>query len=136
MNNYRTILQQYDLKSTPARIAVLSFLDERRQPLDADTIYDHLRSEHDQADKVTIYRTLDTFYQKGLINRLDFREGKYRYELSDDDHHHLICEVCGRVEDIPDCNVVSLLHKLNKETGFLVKHHSLEFFGVCQLCQH
>ena len=91
---FRTELNDAGLKATSARLAVLSFLDHTKQPLSADDIYDHLRKEHDEADRATIYRILDTFFQKGIATRLEFGEGKYRYELAGEDHHHLMCENC------------------------------------------
>lgn len=135
MDKYRSLLQQYDLKSTPARLAVLGFLDHERRPQDVDTIEGHLKLEHEEADKVTIYRILDAFAERGLVNRLEFGEGKFRYELAGDDHHHLICERCGSIEDIEDCFVTSFEKTIHDKTGFRVKRHSLEFFGVCVSCQ-
>jgi Fur family ferric uptake transcriptional regulator len=135
MIDYKKILHDADLKITPARISVLSFLEHTNQPLAVDTIFDHLKDEHDEADRATIYRIVETFALKGIVKRLELNEGKYRYELAGEDHHHLICEVCGRIEDISDCNIEALEKDIKKRKNFLVKKHSLEFFGVCQLCQ-
>lgn len=95
----------------------------------------HIVNEHDSVDKVTIYRILETFYKKDLVKRLEFGEGKYRYELAGDDHHHLICESCGKVEDISDCHISELEKEISQKKKFLVKRHQLEFFGVCSSCQ-
>lgn len=135
MNDYKQLLQDADLKVTAARTAVLSFLEHEEQPVAADTIFAHLRAEHDEADKATIYRILDIFIDKGLITKLEFGEGKYRYELAGDDHHHLICENCGRIEDISDCHIADLQQEITTKKKFLVKRHELEFFGLCEACQ-
>lgn len=135
MKQHKTVLQEANLKTTNARLSVLSFLDSAKTPLSADEIFDHLKLEHEEADKATIYRILDTFYKKGLVNRLEFSEGKYRYELTGEDHHHLICERCGAVEDISDCNIHILEKEIGEKKQFLVTRHSLEFFGVCSICQ-
>lgn len=135
MNSGQSILRNFDLKSTPARLAVLSFLSEKKAPQDAEEIMQHIVNEHDSVDKVTIYRILETFYKKDLVKRLEFGEGKYRYELAGDDHHHLICESCGKVEDISDCHISELEKEISQKKKFLVKRHQLEFFGVCSSCQ-
>ncbi|HVZ58173.1 MAG TPA: Fur family transcriptional regulator [Patescibacteria group bacterium] len=135
MDTLRTLLQSVDLKATPARLAVLSFLEDTHSPSDAEAIFVHLKEEHDVADRATIYRMLETFVDKGLIKRLEFGEGKYRYEVAGDDHHHLICEDCGKIEDISDCNISDLEKDIQKKKGFSVKQHSLEFFGLCKDCQ-
>jgi Fur family ferric uptake transcriptional regulator len=133
--NFKTVLQDQHLKITPARLAVLHYLDEQEQPLAVDEIIRHIKEEHEEADRATIYRILEMFAEKGLITRLEFGEGKYRYELAGDDHHHLICERCGKFEDISDCNIELLEKEILKKKQFLVKRHSLEFYGVCQQCQ-
>lgn len=131
----RSELNEVGLKVTQPRLAVLSFLGHTNQPLTADEIYEHLRAEHDEADRATIYRILDSFYRKGLTTRLEFGEGKYRYELAGDDHHHLICESCSSVTDISDCNIAELEKEITRKKGFTVKRHSLEFYGLCSSCQ-
>lgn len=135
MKDFKTVLTQKALKSTTSRLAVLQYLTENTKPLAADAIYDHLKDEHDEADKATIYRTLETFVEKQLIKRLEFGEGKYRYELMGEDHHHLICESCGTIEDVSDCNISDLVHEIAVKKKFTIKRHSLEFFGLCQSCQ-
>jgi len=67
MNSFTNVLQEHQLKSTPTRLAVLSFLDEKKSPLDAESIFVHIANEHAKADKVTIYRILEAFYKKGII---------------------------------------------------------------------
>lgn len=133
--DFKTILQEHQLKSTPARLAVLSFLGEQQRPLDAESIFIHIGQEHEKADKVTVYRILDALAEKGIIIKLEFGEGKYRYELAGDDHHHLICERCNTIQDIADCHLSSLIQEIQTKEKFLIKRHSLEFFGVCQACQ-
>lgn len=132
---HTALLKQAELKQTTARLAVLSFLEFAHRPMTAEEIYDHIRLEHEEADKATIYRILDTFVKKRITTRLEFGEGKYRYELAGDDHHHLICESCGKVEDISDCSISELEKEIGRKKKFLVKRHALEFYGVCLPCQ-
>ncbi len=129
------MLHNSDLKVTSARVSVLSFLDHSDAPLDVDAIYEHVTSEHEEADRATIYRIIEMLYQKGIVKRLEFGEGKYRYELAGDDHHHLICENCGKIEDISDCGISEWEKEIKDKKKFNVKRHSLEFYGVCQQCQ-
>ncbi|MBP6882388.1 MAG: transcriptional repressor [Candidatus Levybacteria bacterium] len=136
MQNHTQLLGDSNLRTTGARLAVLSFFNETAGPLGADEIIEHLLSEHEKVDKATVYRMLETFYQKGLIKRLEFGEGKYRYEIAGEDHHHLICEKCGSVQDLSNCNIPELERDIMKKKKFKVVRHSLEFFGICALCQH
>lgn len=130
------ILTSVKLKATPARQVVLHYFEKTGKPIDAEEILLHLR-EHDlQTDRATVYRILETFYEKGIIERLEFKEGKFRYELAGrTEHHHLVCERCGKIEDISDCGIGALEKEILKKKGFNVKRHSLEFYGVCKSCQ-
>jgi Fur family ferric uptake transcriptional regulator len=124
------------LKKTKGREAILDVLETEQSPVDVSHIQNHLHEKAVQVDPATIYRILDAFYKNGIVHRFEFHEGKFRYELSSkQDHHHLICEGCGNIEDIANCNINTVKKDIATKKGFLVKHHSLEFFGLCKNCQ-
>lgn len=135
MNDKRQILQNSGLKSTEARMALLSLLEKEDDPKDVESIVLSLKTSNVKADQATVYRILEILTQKGLINRVEFGEGKYRYELQKDDHHHLVCSNCGSITDVEDKYMEKIEDEIKYKTGFLVKSHSLEFFGLCQNCQ-
>jgi Fur family ferric uptake transcriptional regulator len=135
MKSYRRILQNAQLKVTTARQAVLEFFAGNDKPVDVSELLVYLKEREIDADKATVYRILEVFYEKGIIARMEFGEGKFRYELAGADHHHLICERCGAIEDISDCHIDTLEKEIKKKKGFIVKRHSLEFYGACRQCQ-
>jgi Fur family ferric uptake transcriptional regulator len=64
------------------------------------------------------------------------RDGEQAFRLcSDDHHHHLICEVCGRVEEITADEVERWVHAVTKRRGFRVTGHRADIFGVCVTCR-
>ena len=126
-------LKNATLAVTPARLAALQLFESHKKPIDAKHILDHLQKELG-VDRVTVFRILNTFVSKGLIVRLEFGEGKARYELAKEDHHHIICESCGKVEDIEDTLIPQMESAVAKQTGFFIKRHTLEFYGLCQSC--
>lgn len=127
-------LKNVSLQITPARIAAMQLFESHDTPLDVQHVIDHLQKELG-VDRVTVFRIINTFVEKGLIRKLEFGEGKARYELNTGEHHHLICQECGSIQDISDCNIGELEKDIQKKKGFLVKQHSLEFFGICKNCQ-
>lgn len=129
-------LQEAGLKQTKARIAVLEILEKESKPLDVSDLLIQLEGKELAIDTVTVYRILDVFVEKNLVKRLQFQEGKYRYEVSGKDHHHLICTSCGDISDISDCGLDEWEKEIFKKKGFFVKQHSLEFFGICKQCKH
>ncbi len=127
-------LKEVSLKVTPARLAVLSLLERTQTPLDVTSILNVLRKRHIDIDPSTIFRIVNTFTNKGITRQMQFNDGKSRYEVQREEHHHLICKVCGTIEDISDCNIDALEKDITRKKGFLVQQHSLEFFGVCKQC--
>jgi Fur family ferric uptake transcriptional regulator len=124
------------LRATPARIAILSFLNQTDEPSDVKRIIGHLNKEKIKTDPATVFRIMNILIEKGIITEVYFDDGKARYEMADrKHHHHLVCESCGRIQDISSDPALILEKEIVKRYGFLVKRHSLEFFGVCVNCQ-
>jgi Fur family ferric uptake transcriptional regulator len=128
-------LQEASLKATPARIAVMRFLEGVDQPVDVQSIINYLE-QNIAADPATIFRMMHDFMQKGITKQIQFKEGKARYELSNKrHHHHLICNSCGKVEEVEGDFLKTMEEQIYKDKKFRVKDHSLEFFGLCEDCQ-
>lgn len=128
-------LKEAKVQVTNARVATLKHFESHDGPIDASDLIIHLQKEL-KIDRATIFRILNVFTKSGLIKKLEFGEGKSRYELlRGDDHHHLICENCGCIEDIPDTLIPEAEKKIGDKHQFLIKRHSLEFFGLCKNCQ-
>ncbi len=127
-------LEQSGLRSTKARIGILSILGEEQKPIDVMSLRKKLKAKKIDADEATVYRILDMFTKKRIVHRIELGEGKFRYELPREHHHHLICEHCGRIEDIEECKLTSIEKKIAKDKKFTIHHHALEFFGLCAKC--
>lgn len=132
----RDELNDVSLRATPARVALMHLFESADKPLDVQTMIDFLEKKDIKTDPATVFRIINMFSEKGLVKQIQLNEGKFRYELSGKaDHHHLVCIKCGSIEDITDCAISDLEHDIKKKKGFMVTHHSLEFFGLCKLCQ-
>src|SRR5688572_15863060 len=101
-----TELRDADLRATPARVALMNLLETSDEPLDVQTMIDFLLKKAIKTDPATVFRIVNMFTEKGLTKQIQLNEGKFRYELaSKEDHHHLICNSCGSIEDISDCSI-------------------------------
>lgn len=128
-------LKNFGLKETPIRLSILTFLYQENRPVDVGEIITFLRQLTGSADKVTVYRTLDLFCAKGVVNRLELQERKFRYEVQQTDHHHFICEQCGEITELSGCPIQDVEIELEQKQKVVIKRHALEFFGICQHCQ-
>lgn len=129
-------LKQVHLKVTPIRLAILKALENHENPTDVKFIFDYLKRNRIKADQATVFRILKSLAAKSLIRTIQLNESKLRYEPSSrPDHHHFVCDKCGTIEDVSDCNIFQIEKEIRRKKGFIIKRHSLEFFGLCSNCQ-
>ena len=135
-HNCKTKIREFNLRATPARTAVMRLLEKTKEPVDVNAIINYLKKENIKTDPCTVFRIMNIFTKKGITVQVQLEEGKARYELKSlGDHHHLICERCEKIEDISDCVIPIMESKIRKKKHFLVKRHSLEFYGLCSNCR-
>lgn len=132
-------MKEKECKLTPQRRATLEVLiDNQSKHLSTEDIYDLVKGKSPDVGLATIYRTLQLFNNFNIIKKLNFNDGCYRYELSEDQrhqHHHLICIKCGTVYEFDDDLLDELEQKINKNNNFTVMDHMVKFYGYCKRCQ-
>jgi len=128
------ILLNKQIRPTSTRIQILNVLQKASKPIDVSSITDKLFENKIQIDTVTIYRNLELFLKSDIIKQIDFRDGRYRYEIQHEHHHHLICNKCRNVIPIYDKCLAITDEQVFEKYGFSMQEHHLEFFGVCSQC--
>jgi Fur family ferric uptake transcriptional regulator len=79
----------------------------------------------------TVYRTVRLFEESGIISRLDFRDGRSRYEEASDTHHdHLIDMKTGTVIEFVDPEIEALQEAIARRLGYRLVDHRLELYGM------
>lgn len=97
----------------------------------AEELLQKLRKSDPNFSRATVYRNLAYFCEEGKLVKLNFLGGPDRYEMVGEPHYHLVCEKCGRIEDVmtkPIATPSTLM-------GYQVTGHTLTFFGLCPKCQ-
>lgn len=129
------LLQEHGYRLTPGRVALLMFLKSSKKPLSARDIQKQLTHT---MDKVTLYRALEDFATSKIVAKINLQDTATYYEFLHEDHHHhhIVCEKCGRIEDIENCNQTNLQKEVLKHSKSFtaINSHSLEFFGICKAC--
>jgi Fur family ferric uptake transcriptional regulator len=132
--DFETTLREKGLKSTPLRIATLEILTNAEGPLTAEETARRL--EKINFDRATLYRTLKTFCDSGLIQSIDLGEGFLRYERNcklHHHHHHIICTSCKEIEIVPFCIPHEFKRYLSQK-GYKYVNHRMDFTGICKNC--
>ncbi|HBQ95542.1 MAG: transcriptional repressor [Firmicutes bacterium] len=94
------ILRSSGIRITPQRLAVYESIAVLDHPA-ADEIYESLRGVYPAMSVATVYNTVERLVQEGLVHVVTVN-GKRRYDFRLEQHDHLLCQVCHRLEDFPD----------------------------------
>ena len=131
-------LRQVDQRYTPVRRAVVDVLAGAARPV---TIPEILEADARLAQS-SVYRTLAVLEQAGVVHRFPGPAGFARHELAEElteHHHHLVCTMCGGVEDLPasrrlERTVAKAVEEAANGAGFQCQSHRLDLLGVCARC--
>jgi Fur family ferric uptake transcriptional regulator len=129
------ILHKANLKATTPRLTVLKVFAGTHLPINADHIYQKVKRLG--INEATVYRTLTSFEEAGIVKRVDLRKDSLYYELaSGHHHHHIVCTDCGTIEDFEACQIGKVSDKVLAQSSkfSVIKEHSLELFGTCNVC--
>lgn len=122
------------MKLTPQRLEIFKELLSHKNHPSAEAIFKELRKRLPTISLDTVYRTLATFDEIGIIKKLNVSTARTLFDTNLDQHHHFICSQCKRVEDIywPDFDDTSL-PKSVLALGSVQERH-LELHGICNQC--
>lgn len=130
-------LDEENYKLTSQRREIIRiFLDQAGQHPSAEELYSWVRDRDSDVGLATVYRTLSLLVELGVAQAIDFGDGVTRYEITDelDQHHHLICNECGKVFEVREELLEDLEREISRENEFLITSHSIKFYGLCAEC--
>ena len=119
---------------TAGRRAVVEALLSADGHLSADDLAADLRHAHPGLHRATVYRSLEALEAAGLVEHVHLGHGRSVYHLSDDLHQHLVCEVCGSVEEAPPDLLSAVARRLRRERGFVMRPYHFAVLGRCRTC--
>lgn len=137
LENVLSELKSKGFKSTKYRTSLLQLLFSSDKPVSVLEMLQAMSGEDLVPNKTTVYRELYFLMEHGIVTELDLGDEKKRYELAHmGHHHHLICTNCKNIEDVVfEENLAGIEEKIRVEKQFMVKDHSMEFYGLCKNCQ-
>ncbi len=123
------------LHLTRQRRLILEALLDSEGHLTAPEIYQRARTQLPHLNKSTVYRTLESLKERGLVTETDLGGGRLGYHPAEKGHHHhLICEKCGKVQEMSDETLSRLKAALLRSYGFQADLKHLAIFGRCRQC--
>lgn len=132
-------LKQRGVRLTRQRQILLDLIDKSGKHLNAEDLYVLAREQDPKLNRVTVYRTLKMLKEGGLVDELDLMhvEGEQHYYETrmKQEHAHIICLRCGRVEEFFGEPLQKLRRQVESHFGFQVVLARTEIGGYCSNCQ-
>ena len=129
-----TILQRCEQKSlrmTSQRKIIAQVLEVTADHPDVEELYTRASKIDPTISIATVYRTVKLFDEAGILDKLEFGDGRARYEDAERDHHdHLIDINSGSVIEFVDSDIEKLQEKIANKLGYKLMGHKLELYGV------
>ena len=126
------------IKVTKSQEKIISHLKQIDEEISAQDLHFKLRQQKINIGLATVYRTLKNLHLEGIVQERITLSGESLYSLIEDlsHSHHLNCVRCGQSIIIDACPISEKLTNWCKSQKFTIYYHTLEFFGLCDSCQH
>ncbi len=127
------MVESQGLKMTPQRRAIVDYLQSATHHPTADEILKAVNEKFPMTSRATVYNTLNWLKEERMVREV-FEGGIVRFDPNTSDHHHFICRICGKVEDI-EHELVDKLQFESLSTNIKVENFDLTLRGLCLSCQ-
>jgi Fe2+ or Zn2+ uptake regulation protein len=122
------------LKVTPQRQSIFRALSSASDHPTAESVYAAVSAEMPTISLRTVYQTLNDLAAMGELSALDVGTGSTRFDPNLEPHHHLVCDVCGRVDDLHADFPGVAVPRRPETRGFEVTATEIVFRGRCATC--
>lgn len=120
-----------NMRMTEQRRVIARVLSSATDHPDVEELHRRAHGIDPHISIATVYRTVRLFEEAGIIDRLDFRDGRSRYEEHTDEHHdHLIDMKTGKVVEFVDPEIEALQEAIARKLGYKLVDHRLELYGM------
>jgi Fur family ferric uptake transcriptional regulator len=131
-----TRLQESGYRLTGARRAVVDVIQKSRQALTPVQVFDRARKKYRELGLVSVYRTLEKLEELGLVQRVHQPQGCQAFVTAGMGHQHLLlCQECGEATLFEGDDLDGLIKSIARRTGYQIKEHWLQLFGLCENCK-
>jgi len=128
--------RQRGMKVTHQRMEIFRELAASAEHPDAETVYQQVRKRVSGISRDTVYRTLSTLENEGLVRRVEPLFESARYDANLNRHHHFVCTVCGMVSDFYSEALDSLPIPKSLESVGVVDSAQVQVRGTCSACMN
>ena len=124
-------------KRSSKRDLIVNVFLHQNGHLSADDLVDLMRQEDQKLSRATVYRALQWMVDAGIARKVDFGDGRFRFEHAyrHPRHFHLLCKLCNRSSEFLSSDIEVLLEEIAVARGFQARQSVLQIYGTCEDCQ-
>jgi Fur family ferric uptake transcriptional regulator len=122
-------------RKTQQRQVILEELQKLKTHPTASALYTHVRARLPKISLGTVYRNLEMLNRLGLVKKFEFGGGEARYDGAIQNHDHVRCINCSRLEDVSTPPLDLKGYEANDLGGYKILGHRFEYLGLCPECQ-
>src|SRR5919107_256916 len=124
-------------KRSGKRDLIVNVFLRQQGHLTADDLVDLIRREDERISRATIYRTLQWMVDAGIARKVDFGEGRFRFEHSyrHPRHFHLICKSCHRSYEFLSSDIEAIVEEVSAARNFTASQSVVQIYGTCEECR-
>ena len=124
-------------KRSSKRDLIVNVFLRQEGHLSADDLVDLIKREDQRISRATVYRTLQWMVDAGIARKVDFGEGRFRFEHSyrHPRHFHLICKTCNRSYEFLSSDIETLVEEVAAARGFTARQSVVQIYGTCEACR-
>jgi Fur family transcriptional regulator, ferric uptake regulator len=124
-------------KRSSKREQIVNVFLRQEGHLSADDLVDIIRQEDQRISRATVYRTLQWMVDAGIARKVDFGEGRFRFEHSyrQPRHFHLICKNCHRSFEFLSSDIEALIEEVSGARAFTASQSVVQIYGTCEACR-
>lgn len=128
----KKLLQQHHLKATPQRLEIVHIL-ETYGHLSIDALYTALQKKFPSLSLATIYKNIHAMCNKHFLSEVKIPQQKSVYELTKEEHSHVVCETCNAIMDI-DLNLSNIIEEAQALSDYKIDKSAIVLHGHCPHC--
>jgi Fur family ferric uptake transcriptional regulator len=124
-------------KRSSKREQIVNVFLRQEGHLSADDLVDLIRRDDQRISRATVYRTLQWMVDAGIARKVDFGEGRFRFEHSyrQPRHFHLICKTCHRSSEFLSSDIEALIEEVAAARSFAAAQSVVQIYGMCEECR-
>jgi Fur family ferric uptake transcriptional regulator len=124
-------------KRSSKREQIVNVFLRQEGHLSADDLVDLIRHDDHRVSRATVYRTLQWMVDAGIARKVDFGEGRFRFEHSyrQPRHFHLICKTCHRSFEFLSSDIEALIEEVSDARSFAAAQSVVQIYGTCDECR-